>query len=42
MTITDLATPRRTFSDADLLLDVRGLTVEYGTGPHALDRKSVV
>ena len=36
MTITDLATPRRTFSDADLLLDVRGLSVEYGTGPHAL------
>jgi oligopeptide/dipeptide ABC transporter ATP-binding protein len=36
MTITDLATPRRTFGDADLLLDVRGLSVEYGTGPHAL------
>jgi peptide/nickel transport system ATP-binding protein len=36
MTVTDTAAPQRAFSDSDLLLDVRGLSVEYGTGAGSL------
>jgi oligopeptide/dipeptide ABC transporter ATP-binding protein len=36
MTVKDRAAPQRAFSDSDLLLDVRGISVEYGTGVNSL------